>query len=107
MFSAADLRRVKPGVRIINTSRGGICNEAALLAGLESGVIAGVALDVFEREPTPADNPLIRHPRTVLTPHIGGQTEEAMIAMAVTAAQSIIDCVEGRTPAGIYNLAPS
>jgi D-3-phosphoglycerate dehydrogenase len=104
MFGFAELARVKRGVRIINTSRGGICDEAALLAGLASGAIAGVGLDVFEREPMASDNPLARHADTVLTPHIGGQTEEAMIAMAVTAAQQIVDCVQGRTPKNIYEV---
>ncbi len=104
MFGLAELARVKRGVRIINTSRGGICDEAALLAGLDSGAIAGVGLDVFEREPMAADNPLAQRDDTVLTPHIAGQTEEAMIAMAVTAAQQIVDCVQGRTPHNIYEI---
>jgi D-3-phosphoglycerate dehydrogenase len=103
MFGRRQLAQVKPGVRIINTARGGICDEAALAEGLDSGIITGVALDTFADEPLPADHPLRRHPKTVLTPHIAGQTEDAMIAMSVNAARAIIDCIEGRMPKFVYH----
>jgi D-3-phosphoglycerate dehydrogenase len=103
MFGRRQLAQVKPGVRIINTARGGICDEAALVEGLDGDVIAGVALDTFADEPLPAGHPLRRHPKAVLTPHIAGQTEDAMIAMSVNAALSIIDCIEGRMPKFVYH----
>lgn len=71
-----ELEKLKSGVLLINTARGGVFDEDALLAGLESGRIGGVGLDVFSGEPTPRTD-LLTHPRISLTPHIGGSTEEA------------------------------
>jgi phosphoglycerate dehydrogenase-like enzyme len=102
MFGREQLDVVKIGAQIINTARGGVCDEDALLEGLQSGVIGGVALDAFAQEPLLSDHPLRAHPRAILTPHIAGQTSEAMVAMSVTAAQSIIDCIEGRQPKFVY-----
>lgn len=80
---------MKPGVRIINCARGGLIDEAALAEALDAGKIAGAAVDVFEPEPPPADNPLVRHPNVIPTPHLGASTEEAQINVAVEAAQLI------------------
>ena len=71
LVGAPELALMKPTARLINTSRGPIVDEAALLDALHAGRIAGAALDVYEPEPLPADHPLRRAPRTVLTPHIG------------------------------------
>jgi D-3-phosphoglycerate dehydrogenase len=70
------LSSMKPGVRLVCTSRGGIIAETDLLAALDSGQVAGAALDVFSEEP-PGPSDLVRHPRLVATPHIGAQTREA------------------------------
>jgi len=67
----ADLRRMKPTALLVNTSRGPVVDEAALVEALEERWIGGAALDVFDTEPLPADHPLRRLPRTVVTPHIG------------------------------------
>jgi len=75
MIGAQRLGQMKKTAFLINTSRGGVIDEAALAASLQSGAIAGAALDVFEKEP-PA-GPVLTAPNTILTPHIGGQTEEA------------------------------
>jgi D-3-phosphoglycerate dehydrogenase / 2-oxoglutarate reductase len=105
MFGREQLKIVRPGVQIINTARGGVCDEEALLEGLQTGIISGVALDAFAQEPLPPQHPLRAHPRAILTPHIAGQTREAMVAMSVTAAQSIVDCVQGREPKFVYRTA--
>lgn len=70
VVGAADLARMKPGAVLVNTSRGPIVDETALIAALESGRIVA-ALDVYDREPLPADHPLRRMPNTVLNPHLG------------------------------------
>jgi phosphoglycerate dehydrogenase-like enzyme len=76
LLGAHELGLMKPTAVLVNTSRGPIVDEAALVAARESGTIAGAALDVYDREPLPADHPLRRAPNTVLTPHLGYVTEE-------------------------------
>ncbi len=93
LVSQADLELLKPGVRLINCARGGIYEEAALLQGLESGRIAGVALDVFENEPC-TDSPLFGKPGVVCTPHLGASTEEAQTQVAVEGIQLLINFFE-------------
>ena len=90
LISHAELDIVKPGVRLINCARGGIYNEAALASGLDSGTIAGVALDVFETEPC-TDSPLFQKPGVLCTPHLGASTEEAQTQVAVEAANLAIN----------------
>ena len=84
---------MKPGVRLINDARGGIIDEEALLEALNSGKVAGAALDVFTKEP-PTDRRLIEHPKVLCTPHLGASTEEAQITVAVDAATQIIDALK-------------
>jgi phosphoglycerate dehydrogenase-like enzyme len=71
LLGTAELGLMKPTAYLINTSRGPIVDEAALIEALQQGRIAGAGLDVFDVEPLPADHPLRRLPNTVLTPHIG------------------------------------
>jgi len=80
---------MKKGARIINCARGGIIDEDALLAALESGQVAGAALDVFDEEPPPPSNPLVMHPRVVATPHLGASTGEAQLNVAIAVAEQI------------------
>jgi D-3-phosphoglycerate dehydrogenase len=90
MIGVAELPLLKPGARLINCARGGIYNEAALLTGLDSGRIAGVALDVFQQEPCKS-SPLFGRKGVVCTPHLGASTEEAQTQVAVEGAQLLVD----------------
>ncbi len=85
------LGMMKPTVRIINCARGGLIDEAALVEALSSGKVAGAAVDVFDPEPPPADLPLIKHARTVVTPHLGASTEEAQVSVSIEAARLLCD----------------
>jgi len=85
-----DLPLLKRGVRLVNCARGGIYDEKALVKGLESGVIGGVALDVFEQEPC-TDSPLFGMPGVLVTPHLGASTEEAQSQVAVEGVGLLVD----------------
>ncbi len=89
MIDRRALAQMKPGVRLISTARGGIIDEAALIESLESGQVAGAALDVFAQEP-PGISPLICHPAVVATPHIGAQTREAQARAAADIAHEVL-----------------
>jgi D-3-phosphoglycerate dehydrogenase len=94
LIDAARLGQIKPGAYLINTARGGVVDEAALLQALESGRLAGVALDVFEHEP-PGATPLLSHPAVVATPHIGAQTVEAQRQAALDIAGEVLAALRG------------
>lgn len=85
-----ELEILKPGIRLINCARGGIYEEAALAEGLKRGVIGGVALDVFEKEPC-TDSPLFEMPGVLVTPHLGASTEEAQSQVAVEGVGLLVD----------------
>ncbi|OHB89397.1 MAG: phosphoglycerate dehydrogenase [Planctomycetes bacterium RIFCSPHIGHO2_02_FULL_40_12] len=85
------IQTMKAGVRIINCARGGIVNESALMDGLNSGKIAGAAIDVFEEEPPQKNNPLLKHERVICTPHLGASTAEAQVNVAIQVAEQIRD----------------
>ena len=88
---------MKPGIRLVSTARGGVIDEAALLSALESGQVAGAALDVFAQEP-PGATPLVKHPRVIATPHIAAQTIEAQRRAAVDIAEEVLAILRGKTP---------
>jgi len=94
--------RCKRGVRVVNCARGGIIDEAALMRALDAGQVAGAALDVFEQEP-PENNSLLRHPRVVVTPHLGASTGEAQEKVAFQIAHQIADALKGRGYVGLVN----
>jgi D-3-phosphoglycerate dehydrogenase len=90
LIGMEEIKIMKKGVRLINCARGGIYNEAALVEGLKSGQIGGVALDVYEKEPC-TDSPLFGMPNVVCTPHLGASTEEAQSNVALEAAELLVD----------------
>ncbi len=91
MVGARQLALLPAGARVINCARGGIIDEKALLESLDSGHLAGAALDVFETEPLPADHPIVSHPKMVITPHLGAATLEAQVLVARESAQLLVD----------------
>jgi glyoxylate reductase len=101
LFNAAKFERMKRTAFLVNTSRGPVVDEAALVAALESGKIAGAALDVFEKEP--AIHPGLNRRNVVLAPHIASASLETRTKMACMAAENVIAAFEGRRPANILN----
>ena len=88
LIGEAELAKMKDGVILANTSRGGVINEDALLAALESGKVRGAALDVFVGEPTPRRE-LLENPKISVTPHIGAATGEAQYNIGTELAEKI------------------
>jgi D-3-phosphoglycerate dehydrogenase / 2-oxoglutarate reductase len=97
MIGAPELAALKPGARVVNCARGGIVNEGDLLAALDSGHVAGAAVDVWSEEPprSPAVKRLIQHPRVVVTPHLGANTQEAQVNVAVDVARQLVAYRDG------------
>ncbi|MEL7020189.1 MAG: D-2-hydroxyacid dehydrogenase [Bacteroidota bacterium] len=93
LLGAAEFDKMKDGVLVVNAARGGVIDEDALLAALESGKVAAAGLDVFENEPTPRQD-LLSHPRVSLTPHIGASTGEAQANIGRELAQQLIDLLK-------------
>ncbi|MFM7117158.1 MAG: phosphoglycerate dehydrogenase [Planctomycetota bacterium] len=89
LIGREQIAKMKRGARLVNCARGGIYDEEALLEGLQSGQLGGVALDVYESEPN-TTSPLFREPKTLCTPHLGASTEEAQRQVAVEAAELLI-----------------
>lgn len=89
LINAERIAKMPKGVRIVNCARGGIVDEAALAAAIQSGHVAGAALDVFVKEPLPEDNPLRKLPQVLCTPHLAASTDEAQEQVAVEAAEII------------------
>jgi D-3-phosphoglycerate dehydrogenase len=95
LIDAAAFAKMKDGVRIFNCARGGIIEETALLAAVNSGKVAAAGLDVFEVEPPAADSELRGHPRIVLTPHLGASTIEAQESVGVEIAHAVTEALSG------------
>ncbi len=91
LLGAKAFEKIKPGVLIINAARGGVVDETALLAAIESGKVRGAALDVFEQEPVPQDHPLLQRDEVVVTPHLGAATSQARLNVAVAVAEQVRD----------------
>ena len=90
LIGAAEIAKMKPGAVLLNVARGSLVDEVALAAALTSGALGGAGIDVFASEP-PVGSPLLTAPHTVLAPHLGAQTVDAQIAVAVEVAEQIVD----------------
>jgi D-3-phosphoglycerate dehydrogenase len=103
MIDARAFQRMKRGALFITTARGGIHDEAALLAALESGHIAGAGLDVWDQEPPPLDHPLLKFENVIASYHTAGVTHEARRNMAAIAAEQIVGVLKGGRPPRFIN----
>lgn len=103
LIGAEQLQAMKRNAILINASRGAIVDEAALVAALNAGTIAGAGLDVFEHEPLAADSPLLAMRNVVALPHIGSATHETRHAMARCAADNLIDALAGHLARNVAN----
>ncbi|MBV8716246.1 MAG: phosphoglycerate dehydrogenase [Chloroflexi bacterium] len=106
LLDAARLACMRPTAFLINCARGGLVDEAALLAALDSGQLAGAGIDVYPTEPVASEDPLPRHPKVVATPHLGASTVEAQAQVAIQVATEVLAVLEGRPTQFAVN-APS
>jgi len=106
MLNSETLAKCKKGIRIINCARGGVVDESDLLAALESGQVAGAALDVFVEEPPDLASPLVQHPNMVVTPHLGASTEEAQILVAEQIGQFVAEALTQGNLRNTVNMFP-
>ena len=102
LIGERELNLMKPSAFLVNTARGAVIDEKALISHLQQGRIKGAALDVFENEPRVPEE-LLELDNVVLSPHLGTEATEVRIQMARDASQNIIDCLEGRKPLYVVN----
>jgi D-3-phosphoglycerate dehydrogenase len=98
MIGVRELSQIKRGAMIVNTARGRVIDEAALIDALRNGRVSAAALDVFELEPIKPDNQLLGMDNVVLAPHLGASSREAMQRMAMQVAQGVVDVLDGKEP---------
>ena len=101
LLNSETLAACKKGVIIVNTARGGLIDEAALLAAIQSGQVASAGLDSFAVEPMKAPHPFHGEPRITLSPHIGGVTSDAYVKMGIAAATNALDVLKAKEPARV------
>jgi D-3-phosphoglycerate dehydrogenase len=104
MLNADAFNRMKDGVRVFNCARGGIIDEAALIAALETGKVAAAGLDVYEEEPPAEDSPLRKIENLVLTPHLGASTQEAQENVGIDVAKQMIEALKGEMVRNALNM---
>jgi D-3-phosphoglycerate dehydrogenase len=98
MITEQELNKMKKGVYIVNTSRGAVFEQKALIKALQEGQVAGAALDVFEKEPIEKDNPLLQMNNVIITPHIAWYSEESMIDQKRKTALNVKNVLTGKPP---------
>lgn len=103
LFSAAEFAAMKPGALFVNVARGGLVDEDALLAALDSGQVGGAGLDVFVREPADPDDPLVAHPRVIATPHVAWHTERMFRRTSEVFAANLQRFASGERPRWTVN----
>ncbi len=103
LVDSPEISLMKSDAILINASRGGVVNEAALCEALQNNRIAGAGLDVFSREPVPEDHPLLKLENVILTPHSAALTSECVTRMATEAAKCVLDVFAGRQPPNVAN----
>jgi D-3-phosphoglycerate dehydrogenase len=103
MIDAQALAMMKPGALLVNTARGELIDEQAMIEALEAGRLGGAALDTYVQEPLPESAALRRMPNVVLSPHVAGQTVEAVTRVGLAAARAIIEELAGRRPDNVHN----
>ena len=106
LINKAAFAKMKKGIRIINVARGGVIDEADLAEAIEAGIVAGAAIDVFEKEPVDPANPLLKSPKVIATPHLGASTAEAQVGVAVDVAYGILSALRGEPVTTAVNMAP-
>ncbi|MHC2433161.1 hydroxyacid dehydrogenase [Bradyrhizobium sp. USDA 4451] len=103
LIGAAELAAMRPGALLVNTGRGGVIDEAALLDALDANRFGGAGLNVFAREEMPKDHPLLRHDRVILTPHIAGSTEASLARTAEDVARGVLAVLADERPRFLVN----
>jgi D-3-phosphoglycerate dehydrogenase len=103
IINARTLGLMKPGAYLINTARGTVVDDMALVEAVQKNRIAGAALDVFDPEPPLPGNPVLHMENVIVTPHYAAQTSESLYNMATMAAQGVIDVLEGKRPQYLVN----
>ena len=103
LITGERIAQMKKGAMLVNTARGALVEQEALIEALESGHLAGAAMDVFDQEPLPVDHPYIQCDKLVMSPHIAGATEACLERTATQTASQVIDVLEGRKPEHLVN----
>ncbi|MEW6549466.1 MAG: hydroxyacid dehydrogenase [Spirochaetota bacterium] len=103
LFGAREFAAMKPTAYLINTSRGAVVDEKALVEALKEGRLAGAGLDVFEKEPPDKDNPLFAMDNVIATPHLSSFTEDGKRKMGVAVVEGVLDVLAGRKPRFLVN----
>ena len=105
MIGEAEFRRMKSTAVVINTARGGVIHEKALVEALKTGRIAGAAVDVYEEEPVKADNPLLHMDNVIATPHCAWYSETAITTLQRKVAEEVVNVLDGNKPMNCINLS--
>ncbi|GGF87626.1 phosphoglycerate dehydrogenase [Paenibacillus abyssi] len=106
MIGKAQFEIMKPGMRIVNCARGGIIDEYALVEAVDQGIVAGAAFDVFEVEPPTEDHPFLKHPKIIVTPHLGASTVEAQENVAIDVSEQVLHILRNEPFRNAVNMPP-